>query len=235
MAVFAEKREIQFITVYVLAMLFLGISRETTRFIFPDTGDKVYTVINFYFVGAMALMAVISWLAHSRNIPTLPKVPPLWRVMVNFLIFAPTFYILFHIIFTGASSFSIPTMANFVIETAISFNENFIAFILLPTLLPWGTGTGSIAKGNIGIINYDIPTFNRIKYGLKSIVVITLLHVGSYSQNIRDFNDFYTVLIIAFVMFTAFYFLKETFSFGSSEAAHLSWNLTLISVRGSVI
>lgn len=237
--VFAEKREIKFITIYILAMLFLGISRPTTKFIFPDQGDNVFTVINFYFISAVALIAAIAWLSQAHNIPSLPKIPPTWAIGVNFLIFFPIFYIGLHLIFTGSASVSIPKLATFVIEAAISFNENFIAFILLPTLLPWGKGVGSVASGNITTIRdytlrYDIPTFSRLLYGLPSIITITLLHVGSYSYSVSNFNDFYFVMVIAFIAFYVMYFIKETVGFGASEAAHLSWNLTVLT-PGSII
>ncbi|MDD3840111.1 MAG: hypothetical protein PHP06_06000 [Clostridia bacterium] len=240
MAAFAEKREVQFIAVYVIAMLFLGISKETTTFIFPGTGDKIYDVINFYFVGAVALMVAISWLAQNNSIPYVPKVPPLWAIGVNFIIFFPLFYIFLHFIFTGTLNLTIPTLTNIVIESAISFNENFIAFILLPTLLPWGKGTGSIIKGNIFTIKgytlkYDVPNLNRMRYGLPSIFIISILHVGSYSQNVSSFNEFYVVLAIAFILFFIMYGIKETFGFGAAEGGHLSWNLTLLGLRGAVI
>lgn len=240
MADFAEKREIQFITIYVIVMIFLGISKETTRFIFPGMGDKVYTVINFYFLSTIALMVIITWLAQNHTIPSLPKVPPLWAIAVNFLVFFPLFYIFWHLIWTGSASVNTIKVADFVIENVISFNENYIAFILLPTLLPWGKGIGSLAQGNILTIRgytmrYDVPTLSRMKYGLPGITIISLLHVGSYSQNVNSFGQFYTVLFIAFVMFFFMYGIKETFSFGASEAAHSAWNLSLLSIRGSVI
>lgn len=241
MAPFAGKREIQFIAIYIVIMIFLGLSKETTQFIFSAMGDQVYKTINFYFLSAIALMVTVSWIAQSHNIPSVPRVPPLYVVMINFIIFFPLFYIIFNFFFTGAVTLKIPTLAMFIIETTISFNENFIAFILLPALIPWGNGVGSIGKGtiiNIGrgySLSYDIPNFNRLKYGLPSISLISLLHVGTYSQNVSSYSQLYTVLLIAFVMFTFMYLVKETFGFGASEASHDAWNLSLIHFRGAVI
>lgn len=238
--VFAERREIQFISIYIIAMVFFGISKETTRFFFPDTPDRIYSVINFYFVSAVALISVISWLALSHNIPQVPKVPPLWAVGINFVLFSFIFYPGFAWLFTGGTdSSTMPTLPNIVIETTISFNENFIAFILLPALLSWGKGTGSIYKGTIltkggYTLGYDIPTFSRMKYLFPSISIITLLHVGSYSQNITSFSQFYTALVIVFIMFFVFAFIKETVGFGASEGSHAAWNLALSSVKGSI-
>lgn len=130
-------------------MIFLGLSKETTQFIFPDMGDQVYKTINFYFLSAIALMVTVSWIAQTHNIPSIPKVPPLYAVFINFIIFFPIAYIGLTWIFSGLFNIPIPTLPMFVIETAISFNENFIAFILLPAVLPWGNGVGSITHGDI--------------------------------------------------------------------------------------
>lgn len=222
-------------------MIFLGLSKDTTQFIFPEMGDRVYKTINFYFLSAIALMITVSWIAQTHNIPTIPKVPPLYAVFINFIIFFPIAYIGLTSAFSGFFNIPIPTLPTFVIETAISFNENFIAFILLPAVLPWGNGVGSIARGDIinagrgYTLRYDIPNFNRFKYGLPSIFIVSLLHVGAYSQNVGSFSQLYTVLGIAFVMFNFMYFIKETFGFGASEATHDAWNLALIGFRGSVI
>lgn len=240
MALLTEKRELQFVTIYIILMSFLGLSTEINRFLFPGTGDKIFTVINFYKGTAIGLMVVIIWLAQKHDLPALPKVPPMWAIVVNFCIFFPLFYIFWHFIWSGSFSVNAISLVSFVIETAISFNENYIAFILLPTLLPWGKGVGSHGQGNILTIKgytlrYDIPTWSRIKYGLPGIIIITILHIGSYSQNVTSFEQFYIILGIAFFMFLFMYIIKETFGFGASEAAHDAWNLSLISLKGSVI
>jgi hypothetical protein len=240
MAPFAERREIQFIALYIISMIFLGLSQETTQFIFPDMGDQIFKTINFYFLSVIALMGAVAWLSQAHIIPSMPKVPPVWAIAVNFLIFFPITLIALTWIFTGTFGMTVPTLPQFIIETAVSFNENFIAFILLPALLPWGTGVGSLGKGSFFTIKgytlgFDIPDFNRLKYGIPSITIISLLHVGSYSQQSADFTQLFSSLSIAFVFFLILYFLKETFGFGCAEASHDAWNLALIGLRGAVI
>ncbi len=246
----AGSREIRFIAVYIVVMLFFGISEQTTNFFFPDVGTQVYKIINFYFVAVIALMVLIVWLAQGRDIPSVPKVPPLWAVMVNFSVFFLPAYVTLSWLFRGYV-WPLPSFRfdNFVIETIISFSENYIAFILMPAVLGWGDGKGIVREGAIFTIRgytfkYSLPTLNRLKYNLSSIIAIALLHVGTYSQNVSSWGEFYSVMLIAILMFGVFALIKETFGFGASEAVHDSWNIALTSdtlkvyfeaVKGSII
>lgn len=236
------KREIQAIAVLLSVGVYLGISDKTTKFVFPAFGQDIFELIRFYLLATIALITIVIWLAQNHNIPSLPKIPPLYTVILNFSIFFMLTYTLFAWIVSGnLSKIPIPNSQNFIEQSIIASFENTIAVILVPTIFPWGTGTGSVLRSPISLfklrdyeLKFDPPSINRFKYGLIGVLFITLLHAGAYSFQQATINQFYIAMVIAGIMFAIFWWVKETFGFGSCIATHLSWNLILISSRGAI-
>lgn len=233
MAVTENRRGIRYLTVYFLVMLFFGISDSTTAFFFPATGLELQRIILYYFPWVVALMVLIIWLDLSGGVPSLPKIPSLWVVVLNFSLFLIPSYLAFVWLFNGSLNLiPIPGFNTFFSETIVSFTENLIGLILLPTLLPMGNGRGTIASGTLlrirdYSINYAIPSLTRLKYGIPAIAFISLLHIGAYTRKVSSWNELLVSLTIAFFMFGTFWFIKESIGFGASEAVHNGWNLAL--------
>lgn len=236
------KREIQAIAILLSIGVFLGISDKTTLFIFPQFGEEVFTLINFYLLTTVTLIVIVIWLAQNHNIPALPQIPSLWAVLLNFGIFFIPSYLAISWIISGSASI-IPTfpLRNFIEQGLIASFENLVALILLPVIFPWGNGAGNLLSSPITIFslkNYTLrfnpPNWNRFKYGIPAIIFITLLHSGAYSYQVATFSQFYIALVIAGVMFALLWGIKESYGFGACIAVHLSWNLILISIRGAI-
>lgn len=243
MTAFAGKREIQAIAILLGINVFLGLSDKTTKFIWPDFGAEVFDLVRFYLLAIVVFMAVVLWLAQNHNIPSLPTIPSIWAVILNFIFFLIPSYLLLSFLIQGQIS-TIPNVTgkDFIEQGIIALDENLLAFILLASVFPLGTGTGNILKSPWTIIkiadynlNFNPPNFNRFKYGLYAILYITLLHAGAYSYQVTSTGEFFISLLIAFILFMLLWFIKETFGYGACVASHLSWNLILIGVRGSVI
>jgi hypothetical protein len=243
MTSFAGKREIQAIAVLLGINVFLGLSDKTTQFIWPDFGAQVFELVRFYLLAMVVFMAVVLWLAQNHNIPALPRIPSIWSVILNFIIFLIPSYLILSFIIQGQIS-TIPNVApnNFIEQGLIALDENLLAFILLASVFPLGTGTGNMFRSPWTLIkiadyrlDFNPPNFNRFKYGLYAILYITLLHAGAYSYQVSTAGEFFSSLLIAFILFMLLWLIKETFGYGACVASHLSWNLILIGVRGSVI
>lgn len=243
MASFAGKREIQAIAVLLGINVFLGLSDKTTQFIWPDFGGEVFELVRFYLLSIVVFMAVVLWLAQNHNIPALPQIPSLWSVILNFTIFLIPSYLLISFLIQGQIT-SIPGVnsKDFIEQGIIALDENLLAFILLASVFPLGTGTGNALKSPWTLIkiadyrlNFNPPNFNRFKYGFYAILYITLLHAGAYSYQVSTAGEFFISLTVAFILFALLWLIKETFGYGACVASHLSWNLILIGVRGSVI
>jgi hypothetical protein len=233
----AEKRELQFITVYIILMSLLGLDSNITNILIPGAGSQVYTVINFYFVRIIALMVLITWLAQIHEIEKIPPMPSLFVVSINFLLFFAIFYVFMHMIFsylrTGSFAIIWPSNTIILTEAVISISENLIALVFLRQLLPWGDSGGYLSKGTVFslknyridyTLNYSVPNIQKMLAGVPAIAIITILHINAYQTS----SNIGVALVIAFCLFMIMYFLKETFSFGSSEAFHLAYNLTVI-------
>ena len=238
----AERREIQAIAALLSVNAFLGISDKTTKFLFPDFGQEVFDLVRFYLLTIVVFGLVVVWLAVNHNIPSLPKIPSIWAVVLNFAIFLIPSYLLIVYFFRGDSYVPLFGIKSLIGQGIIASDENLLAFILLPTIFPLGTGVGSILRKPVTLLqikdyslNFNPPDLNRFKYGLYAISLITLLHVGAYSAQVATFNEFYAALLVAFVMFNVLWWIKETFGFGACVATHTSWNLALIALRGSII
>lgn len=226
------ERDIQFIDAYIILMLFFGITETTTIFFFPGFGEEVFKIINFYFVSVIAMMALVTY--RKKIIQELS----LFGVSVNFIVFFIPFYLFLITLFYGFQIL-IPAANRFVPELIISVSENYLAFILFPAIIGWGNDNPEAMKKIIMIRDYSFGyrsvSRDRFKRLIPSIILITILHVGTYSQQVTTFEDFYFALGVAFIMFSVFAWFKEAFGFGSSEAAHASWNLALIGFRGAVM
>ncbi len=239
---FAERREIQAIAVLLGVNAFLGISEKTTTFLYPTFGKEIFDLVNFYLLFMVVFGLIVVWLAINHNIPSLPKIPSLSAVILNFAIFLIPTYIIFSGIISGSWGI-IPKfeIKDFIEQTIIASDENLLAFILLPTIFPLGTGTGNLLGKPTTIftlkeykLQFNPPDFNRFKYGLYAIIIITLLHAGAYSYQVSTFNEFYIAMFIAGIMFGVLWVIKETFGYGACVATHVSWNLVLITLKGSV-
>jgi len=237
------KREITAIAILLSINALFGLSDKTTKFIFPEFGQEVFEIVNFYLFAILIFTIIVIWLEVNGNIVSLPTIPNIWVVFLNFAIFFIPSYLFISWLFQGnVSNVGIFSMRNFVEQGIVASNENLIAFILLPTIFPLGTGVGNILKKPLVLIklrdyilNFNPPTWNRHKYGLKAIGLITLLHAGTYSYQSPDISGFYLSLTVAFILFNILWWIKETFGFGSCVACHLSWNLVLLTIRGAVI
>lgn len=244
-----KNKEIAFITTYVVLMVFLSLKETTTVFIFPKFGEELYNYIVFYKDALIALLALIGfklavYLAMHKSIPKveIPDMPPFWSVALNYIAFFVPFYLGMSWLFQGQIN-TIPKfqISDFGGQNVVAFSENFIAFILLPCLLSWGDGQGSVAKGTIigyggrQIIKYDIPNWNRFKNIIPSVLIITLLHVGAYSAQTTDLQEFYLAMGVNFFLFLILGSIYLTFGFGAAESGHASWNLILTAISGSII
>lgn len=235
-----ERRSLQFISLYLVAALFFGISPGTTRFFFPNIGGELQRLVLYYLPWVILLMVLILWDRQSGSgSPRLPAVPPVWATFVNFTLFLIISYPLFIFAFTGSFNLPIFKFTSFVLELWISFTENFIALTLLPTVLHWGTGTGTTTSGKLFrvkdyTVEYNVPTANRLKYGLPAIALVALVHIGSYVSQAGTWAELSTSLFIAFIMFFLFYAIKETIGFGASVSTHASFNLALSAAVGGL-
>jgi len=239
-------REISFLTGYGILLLFLGaINVELTNFFVPDGGEELYKIANFYLMGLMICLVLIVYKSRSTSVPKIPEVPSIWVVILNFMIFLPIFFFLFYFLFTRSLNLPIPTFSMILKEGVISFSENLMALILIPILLPYGTGVGTTK--NINLLPFKafpmilkIPMgigafFNIMKYSIKGVLIITLFHAGTYSKFALAPNELYFSIFIAFIMFNIFNIVREMLGFGTSEAAHAAWNLALVSMGLTII
>ena len=249
-------KEITAIATLLVLNAFFGISDKETAFIFPAFGEEIFQVINFY-TGTLAIVGVAFGLIllyrHIKNQPLeLPTIPSTSVVILNYMIFLGLSYIVITWLITGNFNIPIPTFKDFIEQNIIGADENTLAFIFLVSIFPFGSGIGNAAFPrfitSLGIpqlpwnlitfgeykLNFNPPDLNRLSYGTYGIILITLLHAGAYSYQVSTFNEFYAALLIAFVMFWALWWIKETFSFGACIATHVSWNLVLVTIRGSV-
>jgi len=237
------KREITAIAILLSINAFFGLSDKTTKFIFPEFGQEVFDIINFYLLVILVFTVIVIWLDLKHGIPALPNIPSIWTVITTFTIFFIPSYFLITWLVSG--TVGIPAIFQykvFIEQSIIASDENLLAFILLPTIFPYGTGVGNIFRTPMNLfkfrdyrLDFNPPNWNRFKYGLYAIGFVTLLHAGSYSYQVATVSDFYVSLTIAFILFNFLWFTKESFGFGSCIAVHTSWNLVLITLRGAVI
>ncbi len=249
-------REITAIAALLVVNAFFGISDKETTFIFPAFGQELFTIINFY-TGALAILGVAFGLVllyrHIKNQPLeLPTIPSTVIVITNYMIFLIISYIVLTFFITGSLNLPIPAFKDFIEQSLIAADENTLAFIFLATIFPVGSGIGNaklpsfltslsipqlpwrIIEFGEYKLNFNPPDFNRFIYGLWGVIIITLLHAGAYSFQVISFDQFYVSLFIAGLAFLGFWWIKETVGFGACIAFHTSWNLVLISFRGSV-
>lgn len=234
----SERRlqDVQLMTAFVLVMIFLGISEPTALFFLPTVGDKVVSLIKFYFFAIVALMAVIRF--YNLKTPDLGLFP----VVIKFTMYFIPFYILATWIVQLNITPVIPYFktGDFIREGIVSFSENIMAFYLLPLLISWGDGQGTAVQGRFFKLGgyefgYAFPTLNRFKHGIPAVMFIALLHSGTYSALAGTFTQFYGTMLIMTLLFLFMLFIKESIGFGASESMHAGWNLSLTAVKGSVV
>ena len=230
-----SKSEPRFIVALILVLLFLGINDTITKFFIPTFGEEIYRIINFYFMWIIALVALMLYLGQKADDITI------FGFLINFTIFIIPLYVLLSWFFQGNVS-SIPPIANHEIikQTIVSVSENFMAFVLLPTIIPWGTGGSTILSKTIFSwrghdFGYNIPDSNRIKQGLPGVFFVSFLHVGSYSTIYSTVPDFLSGIVIVTALFVIMWIFKLSFGFGASEGLHGAWNLSLTATRGVII
>lgn len=239
-------REITAISFLLVLNAFFGISDKETAFIFPAFGKEVFTVINFYAmvlsITGVAFAITIIYRHINNQSLDLPTLPPWPIVILNFSIFVIISYIIITGFLTGDFfNIPIPAYKDVVEQLIIASDENALAFIFLTTILPFGTTNGNALKSPINIIslgeyklNFNPPSIKRFSSGLYAILLITLLHAGAYSYQVSTFSQFYIAMIIALIMFFILWWIMLTFGFGACIAVHWSWNIVLITMRGSV-
>lgn len=240
-----EEKQPQFLIALVLVYIFFSLAESVSIYWFPDFGASVYTLVTVYFGAIIALLALATH--YKREIPKLP----LLGVSINFLIFVIPFYLFFFNLFvlvyprTDTTYFlfiAIPTVPAAIVivqELIISISENYIAFVQLPEIIPWGkqgTAKAEYIKTVRGFpFGMVIPDAQKLKRGIPSLIFITMLHTGAYARNATNVPEFLIGIAIVFIMFSVFWIIKETFGFGSSEAGHWGWNTALTNTRGSII
>lgn len=241
-------REISAIATLLIVNAFFGISSEETVFIFPAFGAEVFKIINFYAlilgITGLAFGLVVLYRYINRVPLELPQIPSTPAVVLNYMIFLVISYFVLIWFFVGSldlSNFPIPSLRDLIEQSIIAMDENTIAFIFIASIYPIGNGVGNLLSRPLKVfsfgqysLNFNPPNWNRFKFGIYGIILITLLHAGRYSFQVSNFNEFYIAMLIAGVMFAFIWLIMQTFGYGACVAFHTVWNVVLINTRGSV-
>jgi hypothetical protein len=223
----AKKKEMSFLILMGLLLVFFGLQELTTIFFTPSFGSEVYHTIDFFKYAitiGFALMALI-YISTKKPVPNFPWYTAIAKFVPSFLFFHFFFSFLF------GAPLTFPSQNVAIVNTLISFLENSFGLVMLPYIVheyvPQGT--------TYNVFGFDIPDGTRVLGFIPPTAFMTLLHPGAYVQQITDINSLYVALVINFFMFLSFRWLLEVLGFGVSEGAHDGFNTAQMAWRGSVM
>lgn len=224
-----KNKDLSFLIVIGLVLIFFGLAEQTTKFFFPNFGSEIYKTINFYnYTIQMGLsLTAIVYIYTKRAVPNFPWYVAIAKFIPSFIFFH---YFISFMLGAALNNLPSPALSSMITQGLIALQENTFGLVLLPYIVYEYIPQGS----TFNFFGVNLPDFKKILSFVPTTVFMTGLHFGAYSQQVATINDLYTALVINFILFMALRWMLEVLGFGVSEGAHMGWNTALIRWHGSV-